>query len=89
MERKREIELTSRSDDDRETKEMTSFLNEVEAMEADHLLVKLFYDSKAGLCIVETVDKANEHPDAVFLWQAARNNLSQFQLFGVIGHCCR
>lgn len=83
---RKQIELWSREDDFQEINEMNAFLKEVESREADHLLVKLFYDTKACLCIIETIDGAQEHPDATYLSQAAHNHISQFQLFGIIGH---
>lgn len=86
MARKSHVELVSRFNDFQELSEMESFLNEAEAQEADHLLVRLFYDTKACVCIIDTVEGAEDHPDAVFISQAAHNHISQFQLFGIIGH---
>ncbi len=86
MARKRHVELITRFNEFQELSEMEAFLKEAEAHEADHLLVRLFYDTKACLCIIDTVDGAAQHPDAVFLSQAAHNHISQFQLFGLIGH---
>lgn len=82
------VELISRNDDYDELQEMRRFLAEAEELEVDCLLVRLFYDSKACLCIIDTLDCADAHPDAVFLSQAAHSHISQFQLFGVIGHRC-
>lgn len=86
MSKRSHVELISRFDDFQERCEMEAFLKEAQANEADHLLVSLFYDTKACLCIIDTVDGAAQHPDAVFLSQAAHNHISQFQLFGLIGH---
>jgi len=83
---KSHVELISRSNDFRELDEMRAFLAEAEAQDVDHLLVRLFYDTKACLCIIDTVDGADESPDVVFLSQAAHNHISQYQLFGTIGH---
>lgn len=81
------VELISRNDDQNELQEMQCFLAEVKEHEVDHLLARLFYDSKACLCIIETLDGVSAaHPDAAFLSNAARHHISQFQLFGIIGH---
>ena len=81
------VELISRHDDFQELNEMRAFLAEAEALEVDHLLERLFYDSKACLCIIDTdEDVTADHPAAALLAQAARNHISQYQLFGIIGH---
>jgi hypothetical protein len=83
------VELISRNVDYAELQEMKQFLAEVQELEADYLLERLFYDSKACLCIIETVEGVTaDHPDAAFLSQAARRHISQFELFGIIGHRC-
>ena len=81
------VELISRNDDYDELQEMKLFLVEARENQADYLLERLFYDSKACLCIIETIEGVTaDHPDAAFLSQAARNHISQYQLFGIIGH---
>lgn len=81
------VELISRNDDQDEMQEMHSFLTEAQELEVDHLLVSLFYDSKACLCIIDAAEGVTaNHPDAAFLSQAARRHISQFELFGTIGH---
>jgi hypothetical protein len=81
------VELISRNDDQDELQEMHRFLAEAQELEVDHLLTRLFYDSKACLCIIDTADGVTaDHPDAAFLSQAARRHISQFELFGIIGH---
>lgn len=81
------VELISRNDDQDELQEMHRFLAEAQELEVDHLLVRLFYDSKACLCIIETAEGvAADHPNAACLSQAARRHISQFELFGIIGH---
>lgn len=81
------VELISRFDDPEELSEMQAFLAEAQELDVEHLLVRLFYDTKACLCIIDTVDGMTAaHPDAALLSQAAHNHISQFQLFGIIGH---
>lgn len=65
--------------------EMESFLHKVASAGLADLLTGLFYDSKACLCFIETVDDI-EPAVAEMLYQAASSSISQFELFGRIGH---
>jgi hypothetical protein len=70
-----------------ESVEMKGFINEVASADLTHCLIGLFYDSKVDTCFIDTIKELTvDHPEAAQLAQAARHHISQFELFGAIGH---
>ena len=70
-----------------ETLEMERFLHAIAAEQLEGYVLSLYYDSNASYCDIETVEGITaDHPDAVLLAQAAHKHISQYQLFGIIGH---
>lgn len=70
-----------------EVVEMERFIREAAAAGLETCLRGLFYDSKADLCHIETIEGLTpDDPDAVALFQAARKHVDQFDLLGRIGH---
>lgn len=72
-----------------ETLEMERFIRAVAAEGLEICLLGIYYDSKADLCHIETIEwLAAGCPEAERLFQVASDHISQFHLFGVIGHRC-
>lgn len=70
-----------------EVLEMERFLHAIAAEQLQGYVLSLYYDSNASFCDIETVEglTAND-PGGQLLIQAAKANISQFHLFGIIGH---
>ncbi|MCM2317965.1 MAG: hypothetical protein NDI93_01390 [Pseudomonas sp.] len=69
--------------------EMERFIRAAAAEHLEGYLRGLFYDSRSSACLcdIETVEGLlPSDPEGERLFQAATANISQFQLFGIIGH---
>lgn len=81
------VRYESRYDIDEEEEEMRHF---IQLLSSDGVLgaVKgLFYDSKANLCCIELAPSLVQgSEDAYRVHRAASRSISQFELFGIVGH---
>lgn len=75
------IEYLSRYDDASEIAQMKAFIVELEEYGLTVLVNRLYYDSKANICTIESDGQANQT-----LWRIARKHILQFELNGVVGH---
>lgn len=75
------IEYSSRYKDASELSQMEAFIAELEQRGLTSLVSRLFYDSKANICSIESDEPANPT-----LWRIAEKHILQFELDGTIGH---
>ncbi|TCM61877.1 hypothetical protein EC844_12631 [Acinetobacter calcoaceticus] len=83
------INIWSRYDEDRELCEMLQFCKFINNIELASYIDELFYDSKASLCFIKSIEldkdaKAGTELEAIRT--IALLTISQFQFQGVIGH---
>ncbi len=82
-----DIPYISRYNHWEETVEMERFIQAAADEDLHSYLTGIFYDSKACLCVIETVEQLT--PDSLEvqrLHQLASAHISQFDLLGAIGH---
>ncbi len=75
------IQYESRQEEPFEITEMEAFIEELADCGLTALVSKLFYDSNANICTIET----DQHDNAA-LWRIAEKHISQFEIGGVVGH---
>lgn len=81
------ISIDSRYGKAHELAEMLNFTYEIAQENLEGAVRSIFYDSKADLCTFELNPDVEEHSDiAKHIFSAAEKTISQFELFGIVGH---
>lgn len=81
------IDISSRYAKARELAELLAFAEHAARYGVHKLIEEAFYDSKACLCTFEFACEVDEFGvDATLIRQAAQETISQFELFGIVGH---
>lgn len=89
------IRIWSRYNHDEELEEMIEFCKLVSKFDFEPYITEVFYDSKASLCIITTslddgFDRKDKSQDSILIEEVIKTcaliTITQFQLFGYIGH---
>lgn len=81
------VAISSRYSKASELVEMLEFTEQAALKNVAHYIQSVFYDSKACMCSFELDSSVKEEdPVCQAIEDAARSTISQFELFGIVGH---
>ncbi|WP_336142437.1 hypothetical protein [Acinetobacter sp. 102] len=89
------IHIWSRYDYEDELNEMLAFCRLLSKLDLTAYITKIFYDSKSSVCFIDTFlddsyDKIDKNQETIVIEEAIKTfalaTITQFQLFGRIGH---